>query len=66
MARHRRPLPPAPAPGIRARGQLAACLLAMSALAATLLATTVEPDAPSAPDRTPNAVTAEVPRLPED
>ncbi|WP_411120155.1 hypothetical protein [Streptomyces sp. 058-1L] len=61
MARHRRPAPPAVGP----RGQLAACLLGVSALLATLLAAAVEPASPPAPDRTQHSGNADVARLPE-
>ncbi|MEW1615901.1 MULTISPECIES: hypothetical protein [unclassified Streptomyces] len=64
MARHRRPTPPTTAPTARARGQLAACLLGVSALAATWLAVAVEPDAPPAPDRVPYIGTADAAQRP--
>ncbi|MFZ4276701.1 hypothetical protein ACOZFM_28830 [Streptomyces arboris] len=65
MARHRRPASPGAVPTVRTRGQLAACLLGVSALLATLLAATVEPAAPPAPDRTRHSGTTDVARLPE-
>ncbi|WP_329128587.1 hypothetical protein OG727_26370 [Streptomyces caniferus] len=50
MARHRKPHT-VPAVSVRARRQLAACLLGASALTATLVSRTVNPAAPPAPDR---------------
>ncbi|MGW0733789.1 hypothetical protein [Streptomyces sp. NPDC002851] len=52
MARHRKPVP-AQGPTLRARRRLAAGLASASALAATLLAVTVDPASPPAPDRLP-------------
>ncbi|MGP8301943.1 hypothetical protein ACTPOK_29280 [Streptomyces inhibens] len=52
MARHRKPHA-FPAVTVRARRQLAACLVGASALTATLLSQTVTPAAPPAPDRAP-------------
>ncbi|MFH8606210.1 hypothetical protein ACH4D5_01785 [Streptomyces sp. NPDC018029] len=51
MGRHRKPLAPAPHPTRRARRGLAAGLAGASALIATVLALTVDPSAPPAPDR---------------
>ncbi|GAO08757.1 hypothetical protein NCG97_25925 [Streptomyces lydicamycinicus] len=52
MARHRKPHT-VPAVTVRARRQLAACLVGASALAATLVSRTVTPAAPPSPDRPP-------------
>ncbi len=59
MGRHRRTTRPAPAPTLRSRRQLTACLASASALFAACLALTVDPAAPPAPDRAvPHAGTA--------
>ncbi|MFC7305677.1 hypothetical protein ACFQVC_15770 [Streptomyces monticola] len=52
MARHRKSAP-AQGPTLQARRKLAAGLASASALAATLLAVSVDPAAPPAPDRLP-------------
>ncbi|GGV37257.1 hypothetical protein GCM10010277_23680 [Streptomyces longisporoflavus] len=60
MGRHRRPAGPAPGPTLEARRKLTAGLAGASALIATVLALTIDPAAPPAPDRTP----AEAPAAP--
>ncbi|MGP3983837.1 hypothetical protein [Streptomyces sp. KR80] len=61
MGRHRKPrrrlaLVLAPAPGDRAGRQLAAGIVGVSAVAATLLSVLVDPAAPPSPDRAPVSV----------
>ncbi|QES41487.1 hypothetical protein DEJ49_11080 [Streptomyces venezuelae] len=51
MGRHRRPVAPAQGPTLQARRKLAAGLAGASALVAAVLAVTVDPAAPPAPDR---------------
>ncbi|MFE6158534.1 hypothetical protein ACFQ7F_06410 [Streptomyces sp. NPDC056486] len=58
MGRHRRPVGPAQGPTLQGRRKLAAGLAGASALVATVLAFTVDPAAPPAPDRAPAGVTA--------
>ncbi|QEU94529.1 hypothetical protein [Streptomyces kanamyceticus] len=53
MGRHRRPAAPAKGPTREARRRLTAGLAGASALVATVLALTVDPAAPPAPDRAP-------------
>ncbi|MFJ6750473.1 MULTISPECIES: hypothetical protein [unclassified Streptomyces] len=61
MARHRKPHA-IPAATLRARRQLASCLVGASALTATLLSLTVTPTAPPAPDRAPTGRTLPEPQ----
>lgn len=56
MGRHRRPVGPAQGPTLQARRRLATGLAGTSALVATVLALTVDPAAPPAPDRVPAGV----------
>ncbi|WP_159072518.1 hypothetical protein [Streptomyces formicae] len=56
MGRHRRPVAPAKSPTRAARRRLTAGLAGASALVATVLALTVDPAAPPAPDRAPATV----------
>ncbi|MER5253959.1 MULTISPECIES: hypothetical protein [unclassified Streptomyces] len=53
MGRHRKPVGPAQGPTLQARRKLATGLAGASALVATVLALTVEPASPPAPDRVP-------------
>ncbi|MEV6752216.1 hypothetical protein [Streptomyces sp. NPDC051214] len=58
MGRHRKPVGPALSPTPQARRRLAAGLAGASALVATVLALTVDPAGPPAPDRAPAGVPA--------
>ncbi|GAA1903879.1 hypothetical protein GCM10009837_29210 [Streptomyces durmitorensis] len=58
MGRHRKPVGPAQGPTLQARRKLATGLAGASALVATVLALTVEPASPPAPDRAPAGVPA--------
>ncbi|MGW5862314.1 hypothetical protein ACWFRJ_09100 [Streptomyces sp. NPDC055239] len=58
MGRHRKPVGPAQGPTLRGRRKLATGLAGASALVATVLAFTVDPAAPPAPDRAPAGVPA--------
>ncbi|RII17245.1 hypothetical protein DSC45_13860 [Streptomyces sp. YIM 130001] len=63
MSRHRRTTDRSPLPPHLARQRLAAALTAAGAIAATVLAITVQPSAPPAPDRLPDPTTSEVAQL---
>ncbi|RFU85119.1 hypothetical protein DY218_18770 [Streptomyces triticagri] len=63
MSRHRRIPVRTALPPRTARRRLAAALTAAGALAATVVALTVQPAAPPAPDRIPDAPTSEVAQL---
>ncbi|MEU6675874.1 hypothetical protein [Streptomyces sp. NPDC046925] len=58
MGRHRKPAGPAKGPTLQARRKLATGLAGASVLVATVLALTVDPAAPPAPDRIPTGVPA--------
>ncbi|MEU1861137.1 hypothetical protein [Streptomyces gardneri] len=62
MARHRAPHVPLE----QARRRLAAALLGVGALAATLLTAAVAPAAPPAPDREPGAASSELAQRSQD
>lgn len=58
MGRHRKPVRPAQGPTPQARRKLVTGLAGASALVATVLALTVDPASPPAPDRAPAGVPA--------